>query len=517
MTEPFIWPEHFRLMEAIASKRPVIHCITNYVTARDVANLLLAAGASPIMADHQGEVEEITRISQALVLNLGTFKESSLSSMMKAGKIAASLGHPIVLDPVGVGASSLRMEAALNLLREIGCTAIRGNVSEIMALADRLLLKEEPLSLGEKGVDAGESADWGPEDSPDSPEQNRRLLRAGRLALATGSIIIMTGPRDLVTDGRRFCLSENGCPMMSRMTGSGCMLNGIVAAALSVSEPQFYFEAALYGVCAVGICGELAWEKTKAQDGGCGTFSMYFMDAMSRLTDEMAATSSRTVRIFAAPFSLPQHPRLDLRLYAVTDRSWTGGKSLKEQLEEALKAGVTMVQLREKELDEEAFLKEALEIKELTDRYHVPLIINDNLKVTIACSAAGIHLGQQDLDPGEARRILGPDKIIGVTAKTISQAQAAQAARADYLGSGAVFGSSTKKDAVPMTLEQLAAITASVSIPVVAIGGITPDNVHLLDGTGVAGAAVVSGIFAAPDITKAVKKLRETMDFILSQ
>src|SRR5699024_10340273 len=127
---------------------------------------------------------------------------------------------------------------------------------------------------------------------------------------------------------------------------------------------------------------------------------------------------------------------------------------------------------------------EALEIKELTDRYHVPLIINDSLKVAMASHASGVHLGQTDLDPREARRILGPGKIIGVTAKTVSQAQAAQAAGADYLGSGAVFGSSTKKDAVPMTMEQLAAITASVSIPVVAIGGITPGNVHLLDGTG---------------------------------
>lgn len=530
MTEPFIWPEQFHLLNRIASQKPVVHCITNYVTARDVANLLLAAGASPIMADHEQEVEEIARISQALVLNLGTFKDSSLPAMIKAGKIAASLGHPIVLDPVGVGASSLRMESALKLLRETNCTAIRGNVSEIMALADRLLLKEEPLSLGEKGVDAGEGTDWSREGSCCGLAQSKCFMRAGNLALATNTIVIMTGPKDLVTDGRRFCLAENGCPMMSRMTGSGCMLNGIAAAALSVSEPHFYFEAALYGVCAVGICGETAWKKTQASGGGCGTFAMYFMDAMSQLTDETAASSSRVVPLSAASLSAApssaasssaassqtQRPQLDLRLYAVTDRSWTGGKTLKEQLEEALKAGVTMVQLREKELDEEAFLKEALEIKELTDRYHVPLIINDNLNVTMACKAAGIHLGQQDLDPREARRILGPGKIIGVTAKTVSQAQAAQAAGADYLGSGAIFGSSTKKDALPMTMEQLAAITASVSIPVVAIGGITPDNVHLLDGTGVAGAAVVSGIFAAPDITEAVKKLREVIDAIRS-
>lgn len=527
MTESFIWPESFHLMEKIASLRPVIHCITNYVTARDVANLLLAAGASPIMADHEGEAEEIARISQALVINLGTFKDSSLPAMMKAAKTNVSLGHPIVLDPVGAGASSLRMEAAVRLLSETSCTAVRGNVSEIMALADRLLPRTEPLALGEKGVDAGEKAAWSLESAQDGPTQNRWIQRAGSLALATGSIVIMTGPKDLVTDGRRFCLVENGHPMMSRITGSGCMLNGIVAAALSVSEPRLYFEAALYGVCAVGICGEMSWKKTQAQGGGCGSFSVYFMDAMSQLTDEAVASSCRVIPLpdilspslplQAASISHPQKPKLDLRLYAVTDRSWTRGRTLNEQLEEALKAGVTMVQLREKELDEEAFLQEALEIKQLTDRYHVPLIINDNLNVAMACNAAGLHLGQQDLDPGKARQILGPGKIIGVTAKTVAQALAAQAAGADYLGSGAVFGSSTKKDAIPMTMEQLKAITSSVSIPVVAIGGITPENVRLLKGTGIAGAAVVSGIFSAPDLAKATRELRETIDSILSQ
>ena len=224
------------LLDEIRRQNPIVHCITNYVTARDVANLLLAAGASPIMADHEGEAKEIAALSQAMVMNLGTFKDSSLAAMKRAGKTAARLGHPMVLDPVGVGASPLRMEAAVQLLEEIPCTAIRGNVSEIMALADRLLLKEEPLSLGEKGVDAGEGTDWSREGSCCGLAQSKCFMRAGNLALATNTIVIMTGPKDLVTDGRRFCLAENGCPMMSRMTGSGCMLNGIAAAALSVSE-----------------------------------------------------------------------------------------------------------------------------------------------------------------------------------------------------------------------------------------------------------------------------------------
>lgn len=205
----------------------------------------------------------------------------------------------------------------------------------------------------------------------------------------------------------------------------------------------------------------------------------------------------------------------DLRLYAVTDRAWTGRQTLMQQLETALSAGVTLVQLREKELDDEAFLDEAREIKTLTDRYGVPLIINDNIEVALACDAAGVHVGQNDLDAAKVRRLLGPDKILGVTAKTVEQAQRAEAAGADYLGSGAVFGTTTKKDAKPMTRELLQEITAAVRIPVVAIGGIHRGNIGLLKGTGIAGAAVVSGIFAAEDIADAVQSLREQIDTIV--
>lgn len=207
--------------------------------------------------------------------------------------------------------------------------------------------------------------------------------------------------------------------------------------------------------------------------------------------------------------------KFDLHVYAVTDRSWTGKQTLLEQLETALQAGVTLVQLREKELDQEAFIEEAKAVKALTDRYGVPLLINDNVKVAIACGAAGVHVGQEDLEAGRVRELLGPDKIIGVTAKTIEQARRAEAAGADYLGSGAVFGSTTKKNAKPMTKEQLTQITHAVSIPVVAIGGINRHNILELAGTGIAGAAVVSGIFAEEDMEAAVRELKEKVNRIV--
>lgn len=199
--------------------------------------------------------------------------------------------------------------------------------------------------------------------------------------------------------------------------------------------------------------------------------------------------------------------RKTMRLYAVTDRSWLGGRSLAEDVEAAIKGGATLIQLREKNMDINNFAKEAEEILLMCRKYNVPLIINDNIDVALAVGADGIHIGQNDISAAKAREILGEDKIIGVTAKTVSQAQKAQRDGADYLGSGAVFGTSTKADAKPMDLETLRSITSSVNIPVVAIGGITGENILRLRDSGIAGAAVVSGIFAQKDIEAAARDL----------
>ena len=201
-----------------------------------------------------------------------------------------------------------------------------------------------------------------------------------------------------------------------------------------------------------------------------------------------------------------------LRLYAVTDRSWLQGRTLLEQVEDALRGGVTMVQLREKELDEASFLQEAIQMAELCHRYGVPLLINDNIEVALRSGADGVHVGQSDTDARISRQLLGPEKIIGVTAKTVEQARLAQEAGADYIGSGAVFGTSTKLDARPMSAETLHTICASADIPVVAIGGIHRGNLPELTRTGIAGAAVVSGIFAAEDIEAECQVLRSIVE-----
>ncbi len=196
-------------------------------------------------------------------------------------------------------------------------------------------------------------------------------------------------------------------------------------------------------------------------------------------------------------------------LYAVTDRRWTGELTLLQQIEAALKGGITMLQLREKELGFDEFLQEAIQVKALCSRYGVPLIINDNVEVALKSGADGVHVGQSDMEAGDVRTLMGGDRIVGVTAKTVEQALAAQAAGADYLGSGAVFGSATKTDTKKMELSTFSQICAAVKIPVVAIGGVSRENISQLNGLGASGAAVVSGIFAANDIEAECRALRQ--------
>lgn len=288
-------------MAQVRTRQPVIHCITNYVTANDVANMILAAGASPIMADGPKEVEDISGISHGLVLNLGTLRENAIESMLRAGHRSASLHHPIILDPVGAGASAFRKETALRLLKEVPCSVIRGNASEIRTLAEQ--------NVHTRGVDA---------DSREALTENNRCktaLMARQLSKSTGAVVVMTGATDLIAEGDRVCLVKNGHPMMNRITGAGCMLDGVLAAVVAAdcmmadckaADNQAAdcmmkecvtghchkqtccdrFLSAAYAVAAVGICGELAYEKTEQSGGGTGSFRMYFIDAMSRLTDE---------------------------------------------------------------------------------------------------------------------------------------------------------------------------------------------------------------------------------------
>ena len=200
--------------------------------------------------------------------------------------------------------------------------------------------------------------------------------------------------------------------------------------------------------------------------------------------------------------------RRGMTLYAVTDRSWLGERTLVQVVEQVLRGGATFLQLREKELDRATFLAEAKELKALTAKYRVPFVINDDIDIALESDADGVHLGQTDLMGRDARALIGPDKILGITANTVELAVAAEKAGADYIGAGAVFGTTTKQNAKNLSLDILRDICQAVTIPVVAIGGINGDNLPRLAGTGAAGAAVVSALFAQKDPEEAARRLR---------
>lgn len=206
-----------------------------------------------------------------------------------------------------------------------------------------------------------------------------------------------------------------------------------------------------------------------------------------------------------------------LLLYAVTDRSWLGEQTLYEQVEDALLGGTTFVQLREKELDDAAFLSEAIEIQDLCRKYHVPFVINDNVKIACKINADGVHVGQSDMEAGDVRALIGKDKILGVSAQTVEQAVLAEQRGADYLGVGAVFHTGSKADADDVSHETLKAICKAVHIPVIAIGGIGTHNVHELSGSGICGIAVISAIFAAKDIKNAAAELKTLTRQVVSK
>ena len=254
-------------LDRVRERRPLIHCITNYVTANDVANLLLACGASPIMADEPEEVEEITARCAGLCLNLGTPSRRTIPSLMRAGVKAGELGRPVVLDPVGVGASTLRLRTAQDLMARVPFTVLRGNVSELRALAGG----QEHT----RGVDAGGA------DAVTEAELERGVAFAKGTARRTGTVVAVTGAIDLVSDGEQCVVIRNGRPEMGLVPGTGCQLSALTAACLAAS-PERPLEAAAAAVCAMGVAGELAWARMSPQDGNA-TYRDRIIDTVCRM------------------------------------------------------------------------------------------------------------------------------------------------------------------------------------------------------------------------------------------
>lgn len=259
------------MFKNLKEKSPLIHCITNYVTVNDCANILLACGASPIMADEKEEVEEITSICNGLNINIGTLNKEVIESMILAGKKANELSHPVTFDPVGVGASKLRNNTAERLLKEVQFAVIRGNISEIKGLA---------LGSGStKGVDA-DILDIVTDENLDEV-----INFAKNFSKRTKSIIAISGAIDIVCDENKAYVIRNGHNMMSKITGSGCMLTTMIAAFISANKDN-YLEATVAAICSMGIAGEKAYEMMKKNDSGNSSYRNYLIDEIYKLTEE---------------------------------------------------------------------------------------------------------------------------------------------------------------------------------------------------------------------------------------
>lgn len=288
----------------VRMQAPLVHCITNYVTANDCANLLLACGASPIMADEEREVCEITSSCDSLVINLGTLNERRLAAMLAAGRRANELDHPVILDPVGAGASTFRRQAAETLLEQIRFSIIKGNPSEIKSLL------AQDLSQREKGVDAV------PDDAVTKEKMGTLLRLGGELERMTGAAVVMTGGIDLVVSGGTACTVGNGHPMMAKITGSGCMVAALMGACAAAArklflprraegeeasfpeqpgcpslfdasdEMEWEAKAAAAALAAAGICGERAAARVKGLGLGTGFFHVCFIDEVSKIRGE---------------------------------------------------------------------------------------------------------------------------------------------------------------------------------------------------------------------------------------
>ncbi len=251
-------------LENVRKSVPLVHNITNYVTVNDVANILLACGGSPIMSDEPMDVEDITSICGGLNINIGTLNQSSIKGMFLAGKKANELGHKVLLDPVGAGASTLRTDTAVKLMDEIRFTVIRGNISEIKTLA---------LGSGTtKGVDADVA------DAVTDETLDQAVSFVKRFAKNTGAIVAVTGAIDLVSDSERCYVIRNGRPEMGKITGTGCQLSGMMTAYI-VANPGNELEAAAASVCAMGLAGEIGWSRMQPGDGN-STYRNRIIDAI---------------------------------------------------------------------------------------------------------------------------------------------------------------------------------------------------------------------------------------------
>lgn len=468
------------LCEAIVNlrdKKPLIEQVTNYVTINDCANVTLAIGASPVMGDGFEEVDQMTMISDALVINYGVINGASLKTMIKAGKTANKHNIGIVLDPVGVGATQFRNEAIVDLLTQVHPTIIKGNASEIMSLSG--------MNTQSKGVDSSA-------DSLEAIDAALKVARDHRCVCA------VTGRIDIITDGRYIVKIYNESDLLSYITGTGCMITSLAASFLGGGASPLV--SAVGGILAMSIAGEEAAIRENEENNGIASYREDVMNNIYKF-NQYSIRDLANIEVEKVEYKYP--------LYLVTDEKACKGKDFYESVEASIRGGAKIVQLREKNMDTRDFFKRALKLKEICHKHGVDFVINDRLDIAMAVDADGVHLGQSDMPIEKAKEILGHKKIIGISAKNMEEALEAQKYGADYIGVGAIFATDTKKDSGLIDLETLKDMTDQINIPVLAIGGIGLGKLGYLKDTGIDGICVISDILGSDDPEKRTRELLE--------
>ncbi len=452
--------------------RPVrVHLLTSPAAVTRSADLLLACGAFPSATADPATVAHFVEATGALLVNLGMLEREREAAIGHAVAAAKRLGRPWVLDPVKIGYSENRLALARRLL-EAGPAVLKLNATELAALAG---------ATGEAAV--------------------RALARRHRCVVAA------TGPVDLVSDGTRLVAIAGGSPLLDKITAAGCALGALIAAYLAAGEPPL--EAAALACAAMAVASERAAERVR----GPGSFAVALIDEFAALAAADLLAEARVV----------ERPRVDLRLYGILDPARAGRRPLPELARAAARGGVTLLQLRIKGEETRAMVETARAVRAALEGTDVPLVVNDRVDVAFAAGADGVHLGRDDLDPGLAHDLLGPEAILGVTVHHGHEARALPAGLATYAGLGPVFPTASKDPGdPPLGPEGLARLIGEVravhpDLPICGIAGIDAANAGSVIAAGADGVAVIGAVFAAEDVEAAARRLRAAVDAALAE
>lgn len=487
------WPE-LNIVENLRHKNPLVICITNDVVRTFTANGLLAIGASPIMSECSEDLKDLIVHASALLINIGTLTPDKVSYYKEAIQLAKAHEVPIVLDPVGCHAGAYRLSVVLDLIKTGNISLLRGNQSEIKAIYDALSPEDTANnSTAGKGVDGAQV-----EDS---------AIIAYRLARVINCPVVATGEEDYVSDGTRVFAVPHGHPIMTAVTGTGCLLGAVLAAFFSTYYPckdsMSIGEFLSYALAYYGLAGESAVKTSGIKPG---SFSVAFMDALYTL-DDTVLMSENHIR----PIVVPDQ----LQVYFVCGTQDTGlnKKRLLEIVEEACRGGITCFQFREKgdgTLEGQQKLELAQRLQQICAKYHVLYIINDDVELAVAVNADGVHVGQDDMRLEDVRNIVG-HKVVGISIHSVEELRKTNILYADCVGVGPMYTTSSKPDAQePCGPERTTELQAEgLTLPCVGIGGITLDNAMAVLHAGACGVAVISAIAHAEKPYEAARQFKE--------